>query len=282
MKTLFTKFHRSSSSRTLAPVVSAPVNVDARDVFARLPFELHVLILACLGPREVDAAICASRILRLVWMSEEIWPALADRWFPGLSHYIRLTVRDEAARGESFRRSLRRICRRTAGKFSAAMHYGFGLAPDDFFQLSKSVPTREGGVHSYESVEDLEANNVQRFARFMIYSNGRVAWWPEGYSMPYLAVVDDLRTRMRRVYLFPSRDPSQRGYKTAMGRKLFIIGCETKLHVWHLELNRLESFEVPENFRRCVTEDETVLVVTQNSDVYIWKFGEALRYIDSG
>lgn len=83
------------------------------------------------------------------------------------------------------------------------------------------------------------------------------------------------------MYLFPNHDKSVRGYKTAMGKKLFIMGHDTKLHVWHLELNRLESFEVPENFKRCVTEGESVLVVSQSSDVYIWKFGGKLQRIDS-
>ncbi|KAI0449407.1 hypothetical protein F5B21DRAFT_49096 [Xylaria acuta] len=274
MKAFLAKFHRSSGSRISTPTSSA------HDVFARLPFELHVLIIAHLEPRDIDAALGASRILRLVWLSDEIWPALADRWFPGLAQHIRLAGIDEPARSELFRRRVHRICRRTEGKFAAAMHYGFGLASDEFFQLSKNVPVNEGGVHSYESVENLEIDDAQRFSRFMMYSNGRAAWWPEGYSMPYLAVVDDLRTRARRVYLFPNHGKSIRGYKTAMGKKLFIMGHDTKLHVWHLELNRLESFEVPENFKRCITEGETVLVVSQNSDIYIWKFGGKLQHID--
>ncbi|KAI1757588.1 hypothetical protein F4782DRAFT_525398 [Xylaria castorea] len=274
MRAFLAKFHRSSGSRISTPTSSA------HDVFARLPFELHVLIIAHLEPRDIDAAVGASRVLRLVWLSDEIWPALADRWFPGLAQQIRVTGIDEAGRSELFRRGVHRICRRTEGKFAAAMHYGFGLASDEFFQLSKNVPVTEGGVHSYEGVENLEIDDAQRFPRFMMYSNARVAWWPEGYSMPYLAVVDDLRTRARRVYLFPHHGKSIRGYKTAIGKKLFIMGHDTKLHVWHLELNRLESFEVPENFRRCITEGETVLVVSQNSDIYIWKFGGKVQHID--
>ncbi|TGJ84569.1 hypothetical protein E0Z10_g4182 [Xylaria hypoxylon] len=274
MKAFLARFHRSSGSRISTP------EKNAHDVFAGLPFELHVLIIAHLEPGDIDAALGASRVLRLIWLSDEIWPALADRWFPGLAQQIRLADIDEPARCELFRRSLHRVSRRTAGKFAAAMHYGFGLASDEFFQLSKDVPISEGGVHSYESVENLDIDDAQRFSRFMMYSNGRVAWWPEGYGMPYLAVVDDLRTRARRVYLFPNHGESIRGYKTAMGKKLFVMGHDTKLHVWHLELNRLESFEVPENFKRCITEGERILVVSQSSDIYIWKFGEKLQHID--
>ncbi|KAI0394423.1 hypothetical protein F5Y17DRAFT_251920 [Xylariaceae sp. FL0594] len=280
-KAFFTKLHRPSGSRavTVAPPVGA-AQVEVRDPFVRLPFELHALILAYLGPADFDDGISASRILELIWLSDELLPPLADRWFPGLSQFIRLNVCGEQERLEAFRQTLRGMCKRTAGKFSVAMHYGFVLSPDDFFRLNRSVPTSEGGIHTFESVEGLEANGVQRFSRFMIYCNGRIAWWPEGYSMPYLAVVDDLRQRTRRAYMFPGRDPAQRGYKTAMGNKLFVIGCETTLHVWHLDHNRLQSFEVPDGFSRCVTENETVLVVTQRSDVYIWRFGETLRYID--
>lgn len=66
-----------------------------------------------------------------------------------------------------------------------------------------------------------------------------------------------------------------------MGEKLFIMGHGTKLHVWHLELNRLESFEVPAKFKRCIAGGETVLVVCQNSEIYLWKFGGKLKHVDS-
>lgn len=230
MKAFLAKFHRSSGPR-----LSTPPN-NPNDIFARLPFELHVLVIAHLEPRDIDAAIDSSRILRLVWLSDEMWPALADRWFPGLAQQIRLSGVDEPAMSELFRRSCKPFLhltapwviasrswgvlwgldspiewtwnletpvdsprnngkltwnnvvyinsRRAEGKFAAAMHYGFGLASDEFFQLSKNVPVSEGGVHSYESVENLEIDDAQRYSRFMMYSNGRAAWWPEGYSMP--------------------------------------------------------------------------------------------------
>src|SRR5437762_38233 len=110
MKAFLAKFHRPPGSR-----VAKPVN-NAQDVFARLPFELHVFIIAHLEPRDIDAALGASRILRLIWLSDEIWPALADRWFPGLAQHIRLAGIDETARSELFRRSLHQICRRIDGK----------------------------------------------------------------------------------------------------------------------------------------------------------------------
>lgn len=275
MKAFLAKYHRSSGTR-----VPKPEN-NANDIFARLPFELHVLIIAHLEPRDIDAAISASPILRLIWLSEEIWPALADRWFPGLAQLIRLTGIDEVARRELFHRRLHQICKRTTGKFAAAMHHGFGLASEHFFKMGKYVPASVGGVHDFKSVENLEVGDAQRFSRFMMYSNGRVAWWPEAYSMPYLAVVDDLRTRMRKAYLFPDHANSTRGYNTAMGNRLFIMGQDTTLHVWHLELDRKESFSVPERFKRCITEGETVLVVTQYSDVYIWKFGQTVQRVIS-
>ncbi|KAI1323365.1 hypothetical protein F5Y16DRAFT_412716 [Xylariaceae sp. FL0255] len=281
MKAFLARFHRSSSTPRL-PVTARIAPADApKDIFASLPFELHVLLVAHLEPRDILFAILSgSRAIRLIWLSEEMWPAVADRWYPGLTQHIRLTVDDERSRAELFFKTLIRITRKTEGKFASAMHYGFGLSLDEFFHLSKDVTINHGGVHSYESIEDLEPDDAQRFSRFMIYNNGRVAWWPEAYVMPYLAVVDDLRTRVRRIYLFPGHRQSMRGYKTAMGNKLFIMGHGTTLNVWHLELNRLESFEVPEHFRRCITEDETVLVLSQTSDVFVWRFGQTMKRID--
>ncbi|KAI1822593.1 hypothetical protein F4861DRAFT_514099 [Xylaria intraflava] len=280
MKAFLARFNRSPGSR-----VPAPAGIgNAYDRFASLPFELHMLLIAYLEPVDIDAALAASRVLRLIWLSDEMWPTIVDRWFPGLGpglrQHTRITDIDEPARSELLRRRLHLICKRTEGKFTAAIHYGFGLASDKFFQMRKDIPVSDGGVHSYESVEDLEISDSQRSSRFLMYSNGRVAWWPEGYSMPYFAIVDNLRTRERRAYLFPDHGELVRGYRTAMGNTLFIMSRDTKIHVWHLELNRLESFEVPQSPKRCITEGETVLVVSQTSDVYIWKFGQSLQHID--
>ncbi|KAI0475194.1 hypothetical protein GGR56DRAFT_502010 [Xylariaceae sp. FL0804] len=106
----------------------------------------------------------------------------------------------------------------------------------------------------------------------MRYSHGRIAWWPEAFSMPYFALVDDLRTRTRRAYEAPGL--SGHGYKTALGDKLFILGNGTTMHVWHLQLDRLHTLELPESFERSIAEGENVLIVFKSSAVSLWSFGE--------
>lgn len=250
------------------------------DIVSQLPFELHDLVLSYLQPGDVDAALGACRRWRDIWLSDEIWPKLAKRWFPGLEEHIRKSAADGQDMGEMFRRALHKIQRRLSGRFASALHHQMHLESDRFFTLSKEVPVLEGGVHSYDDVDGLESCSGTYFPRFMMYNNGRIVWWPDAYVLPYLAVVDDLRTRRRRAYLFPNNRGEKQGFKTAMSDKLLLMGREKTIHAWHLELDRLCSTKVPEQFVRCIAEGETVLIVTKNAELYLWRFGRDPQHID--
>ncbi|KAI1371256.1 hypothetical protein F4677DRAFT_435963 [Hypoxylon crocopeplum] len=246
------------------------------DIVSRLPFELHIIILSYFEPVDVDAALSASRRWRGIWLSEEIWPKLAEQWYPGLEDHIRAGSQEM---GDAFRRTLHKIQRRMSGKFATALHYEMRLQPDWFFTLSKGVPVLEGGVHSYDDVDGLELSSDTRFPRFMMYNNGRIAWWPEAYVFPYFAIVDDLRTRKRRAYLFPNHQGDTQGFKTSMSDKLILMGRRRTLHAWHLEQDQLYSTEIPEEIARCVAEGDTVLIVSKNAEIFLWKLGCRPRHI---
>ncbi|KAI0836970.1 hypothetical protein F5Y06DRAFT_272724 [Hypoxylon sp. FL0890] len=277
MKSLLTQLRRPSNAR---PATSGAAG-GKLDIVSRLPFELHIFILSLLGPNDVDAGLSACRCWRSIWLSDEIWPKLARRWYPDLEEYIRKAAVDDQDMGEMFRQALHKIQRRMSGKFASALHHELDLESEQFFTMSKGVPVQEGGIHSYDDIDGLEVGPVARLPRFMMYDNGRIAWWPEAYPLPYLAVVDDLRTRKRRTYMFPDHQGDKRGYKTAMSAKLLLMGRGRTLHAWHLDLDQHASVEVPEEFVRCNTEGETVLLVTKNANLFAWKFGQELQYIDT-
>ncbi|KAL7619891.1 hypothetical protein AAE478_010438 [Parahypoxylon ruwenzoriense] len=275
MKSLLTKLRRPSVVHTSH---SASEGDPKPDIVSRLPFELHTLILIHLEPEDIDAGLGACRRWRGIWLSEEIWPKLADRWFPGMKDHIRKSALDGQDTGEMFRQAVHKIQRRLSGRFASALHSEMRLDSDQF-ALKKSVPVKEGGVHSYDDVEGLEPELGQHFPHFRMYNNGRIAWWPEVHLLPYFAVVDDLRTRERRAYLFPNHRKETQGYGTAMSDKLLLMGRGRTLHAWHLEKDRLCTVEVPEEFVRCCAEGETVLVLSRNAELYLWKFGQELQNI---
>ncbi|KAI2470760.1 hypothetical protein F4781DRAFT_389739 [Annulohypoxylon bovei var. microspora] len=275
MKSLLTRLYHSENAQT------PPSNEPAKpDIVSRLPFELHIFILAQLEPKDIDAGLSVCRQWRAIWLSDEIWPKLAQRWFPGLEDHIRKSAAEGQDQNEMFRKALHKIQRRMSGRFASAFHHEMSLETDQLFTLSKDVPLAEGGVHSYEDVDGLEFGSGTHYPRFMMYDNGRIAWWPEAYVLPYLAVVDDLRTRKRRAYLFPNNYEEKQGYKTAMSDKLLLMGRGRILNAWHLELDRLHSTQVPEEFVRCITEGEKILVLTRSGEVFLWRFGQEPQYID--
>ncbi|KAI1399305.1 hypothetical protein F4819DRAFT_465592 [Hypoxylon fuscum] len=275
MKSLLIQLRHPVTARTH---LSGPESLKL-DIVSRLPFELHILIIPYLEPRDINAGLSACRCWRYIWLSDEIWPKLAQHWYPGLEDHIRISTSNEKDMREVFRQSLHKIQRRVSGRFASALHYEMRLESDQFFTLSKGVPILKGGVHSYGDVDGLEPSFGKHFPRFMIYKNGRIAWWPEAYVLPFFAVVDDLRTRKRRAYLFPNHN-GEKGIKTAMGDNLFIMARKRTLNAWHLELDQHCSAEVPGEVVRCVTEGETALVITKYADIFLWKFGEEPRHID--
>lgn len=280
-----------------------PAADPSSSLLARLPIELHIMLLTYLDQEDVVAALDASKLLRLVWLSEDIWPWLAGKWHPGLAEALR-TEAGQPQKSESFGQGknspsatgldpgvlflqrLRRISRRTTGKYASMLHLGMELEADPVFSLSKNVPQADGGIHSLDDLgEEMEvslkrANHpVSPFVRLMVYNHGRIAWWPESFTAPYIAVVDDLRTAKRRIYQFPNHGNIQKGYKTAMSDRLLVLAREKMLHAWHFDTDVLASIKVPEPFERCIAEGPVVLIITRTSIVYKWEFGRPLEPI---
>lgn len=269
---------------------------------ARLPIELQLLVLENLDPEDVYNALNSSKTLRYLWLSEDIWPWLAEMWYPGLfqtvqvkaaqqdpttvdprqeSQYAAQHAMGQIAPSELFRRMLGQLSRRNSGKFASALHHNMRVTGDTIFALSKNVPLDQGGLHSTDDAgNDLLKNTSASISRFMVYRSGRIAWWPDPYGAPFLAVVDDFKTASRRIYRFPNHENIQQGYRTAMSDHLLVIARDNVLHAWHLEQDQLASIVVPERLERCIADGTTVLVVSRTAQLYSWKFGGPLWWIN--
>ena len=267
-------FRRVVPTKQQQPLRVEPKNID---IISRLPYELRGMILAQLDLVELSTALCVCHRWRDNWLGDESRASLSNRYFPGLAEYVDAICASSANDGKSlketemFRRALHRIQRRARGKFASYLHHAMVLQPEAFFRLDRSLPVHEGGVHGLDDPDGIPARTM-RYPRFMMYNNGRVAWWPESYGYSYLAVIDDLRTRVRRAYMFPHHGGVRQGYKTAMSAHLFVMGRGPLINVWHLELNCLRSFRLPEEFERCILEGERALFVSKSADIYLWSF----------
>ena len=295
------------------------------DIFNCLPVELLLAIFAHLStPADVLSALNVCRAWRCILLSADIWPALAERLVPGLASHIRASsatpaenggelgvLEREQAEGRAFHSALLLQHLRSSGYPCAATHYTLRLnlassssTPHGHqpFTLSKSLPLPAGGVHSLSAVPGLDSNpaaEAEQVARLKLYSHGRVAWWPEGWHLPYFAVVDDLQTQRRRMYLFPFQTQipvdsggfhaerrgagnggglgrgEQTGWKTAIGEVLFVMGQENAgVCVWHLQRDEMRRVELPGAFDRCVMQGERLLFVGRRAaEVWLWSWG---------
>ncbi|EMR62675.1 hypothetical protein UCREL1_10394 [Eutypa lata UCREL1] len=268
MESILARFRRPTPKPYSTPGMAGP------DIISRLPYELREMILAELSLEDISGALSVCRTWRSSWLDDGAWLSLADRWFPGLAERIRISTGADggdaataaaaaaAEAAEMFRRALHRIQRRTSGKFASAFQHTMCLECERFFELDKSLPVAEGGVHQFEGLQFSGIST--RFPRFMMYNSGRIAWWPEMYGSPFFAIVDDLCTKMRRAYLFPNNGGFRQGYKTAISSRLFVMCRGTTVDAWHFTLNCLRSVEIPEEFDRCIAEGERILLISNN------------------
>ncbi|KAK4666743.1 hypothetical protein QC763_302950 [Podospora pseudopauciseta] len=282
MKSLF-------SSRRKPPV---QIPTDTQDLFAHLPTELIILVLEQLNTSsDIISALHVCRNWRDILLSPEIWPSIADRLVPGLTTHIRernCSV-NLHAQAKVFQAALNLHHLYQSGLFSYARHHVVRVN-DGSFTLSKQVSVESGGVHSLAEVPGLDPLSEElHVTHVRLYSHGRIAWWPEAWHLPYFAVVDDLRARVRRMFLFPGQaelrgEDRRRGWKTALGEKLFVLGQEDAgVCVWHLERDEMKFAELPGGFDRCVVDGERLLFIgRRNAEVWLWEWAgeQGVREID--
>jgi len=278
MKSLLPSRRKPSPEKQSSTATHSHVNHPA-NLFGHLPVELLLVIFRHLTiPADVISALNVCRTWRSILLSPGIWPVLSACFAPGLAAHIHACSSSTNAQGEAFQAALLQHHLRGSGLFNHATHHLVSLdLNDDTFKLSKQLPIASGGVHSINQVEGLDPNaEDEHVSRVKLYSHGRVAWWPEGWHLPFFAIVDDLRARSRRMYLFPGQvdrgEEGQRGWKTAMGECLFVMGQEDAgVCVWHLERDEMREVVLPGAFDRCVVQGERLLFVGRRSAmVWLW------------
>ncbi|KAM7200317.1 hypothetical protein V8F20_005294 [Naviculisporaceae sp. PSN 640] len=295
-----------------------------QDLFSNLPTEIVLLIFDHLvEPGDILSVLNVCRSWRAILLSPEIWTPFADLLLPGLALHIRASspptvdepctgTAQQYEGGKAFYRALRMFHLRSAangGRFWRVKHRVVRLLDDNSQNNSRDPPSAvsktavpiatsdrdDGRVHSIGQVLpalglDLATTDGdhQGLSRIKLYSHGRLAWWPEAWHMPFFAVVDDLRSGSRKMYLFPGQleDEGQvydrqrrRGWKTALGKMLFVMGQEdVGVCVWHLEKDEMKRLRLPEGaFDRCVVHGERLLFVgRRNGEVWLWDWETGL------
>lgn len=259
------------------PIADPP---EPPDAFSRLPIELILLIFSHLPtPASILAALNVSQTWRALLSLPDIYRPLASRLLPSVPTQLLPSA-------QAFHAALRSHHLRSSGFFSSAAHRTLAL-DDALLTPVKQPSVAVGGVHDLFAVAGLDLDDEHN-ARLKLHSHGRVAWWPEAWILPYFAVVDDLRAGTRRMYLFPGQEPglvsqAMRGWKTAMGACLFLMGQDVGVCVWHLERDEMQWVGLPGAFERCVVEGERVLFVGRRAGgVWLWRWGdEQVKVVDA-
>ncbi|KAK3386967.1 hypothetical protein B0H63DRAFT_144289 [Podospora didyma] len=267
--------------------------VDFRtDIVARLPVELRVCVASYLEKDDIASLLNVSKQWRQIWLQEDVMKLLADHCFPGLRQQQFNTQMEgqntceeqlETTGRDAFLYSVRKAGIRSQGKFRSIFYQTFEndepYYPSNHFQLDPDFNRRDpkGGGHYPKFMP--HGNRVK-----LLYRSGRLAWMPLATPQDMTVfVVDDLRTRLRRVYTAP--DQLLYGPHLTLldiGDKLVVGEVSRRLHAWHLETNQHMSALFPNVTghtrtwgTRVYTFDTTVL------QIYMWQFDDGrVRELD--
>ena len=219
-------------------------DVDFRsDIFSRLPLEVQILISEQLDRREIWPCLIVSKQWRTALLADAILASLAKRCFPGLLEWAAEAGKDAKA---EFVEAARSYYFRSTGKFRSALSRQLlYLDTETYFRLdpvlhaishSDDCPYYEQN-YSHFLARPLRTRWGQRgtdpnLARLQ-YRNGRLAWQPTTRASPDsgLVVVDDLRTRLRKVFKYPGMALIGDLHLIALGDRLVVGGMGSILQV---------------------------------------------------
>jgi len=163
--------------RTLSPWEARHARVQLQGCrLEDLPVELVGMVAGLLTLEDVYSCFLVSRSWHQIWTSPVIVECLSARFFPLTSKPFNLA---------GFRRASRMHYLRQHGHYKHKLEIVLQYETESYFKL-------DPGFHPEGRYPTLVGNEPKVFSGF---SNGRIVW----HAGPWILVVDDLRTRKRKV-----------------------------------------------------------------------------------
>lgn len=198
--------------------------VDLRkDIIAHLPVELRVLVASHLDGQDIISLLNVSKQWRQIWLQEDVLRQLADRHLPGFLPYFGLKEQVTPTKQDLpqlFLDAVRKLRIRKRGMFRSVL---VG-AKDQYGGIFKLDPSCQPDVEQCRGRYDglLSSHCLERTATLRYYG-GRLAYHP-AFGDRRLVAVDDLRTRVRKVYRLPGLlHDLQASEIVALGDKLVVV-----------------------------------------------------------
>ncbi|KAK8107386.1 uncharacterized protein PG998_009399 [Apiospora kogelbergensis] len=242
------------------------------DILSRLPVELAVSVLAHLDIHDIASCLAVSKVWRSVLMSEDVSRALADVHFPALFY---TSCKDLASRGSGscaenvfplFMQALRTSLRCNDTPFPSEMVKKFAWSDEERFVIDPEEYNHYSASPDYYQIP-----------RRSLYAHGRIAWVNDEHTF----VVDCLVTLKRRIFGLPEGKLLGSSLQLdALGSKLLVARLLRYLYAWDIETGRRERVTLPNHMQCCATEGDRVVLVTRDSQVFVWKFGASLLSVD--
>ncbi|KAH8897817.1 hypothetical protein GQ53DRAFT_742703 [Thozetella sp. PMI_491] len=269
-----------------------------RDFVPELPVELRAIVASYIEPEDIYPILNVSKRWRVAWTSDHVLHRLANRAFPGFIEHAQLKEQmtsEPEDLAERLYRTARRCHFRTKGKFRSWFRWDGGDRTNDAgyhwddklhrtTDLGKPVDWSDFLEEGADSLFILDRNDLDDATAH--YSDGIVAWQPAcAEPKGSVVVVDNLRTRARKVYTSPDRDRLvlQGGGVSfgGVGDTLIVVALGRSLCAWNHHTDEMERITLPYSPNLIRTRKKRVYITGfEPGQVSSWEFGGPLRSLD--
>ncbi|KAB5585775.1 hypothetical protein GE09DRAFT_37798 [Coniochaeta sp. 2T2.1] len=277
--------------RDLATLLS---RADFRtDIVSRLPPELRINVAGHFGEVDVLCLLNVSKQWRAMWLQRDLLSIVSEQ-----CRYLDWSLFDGVDFGHSPEQwttrqyELIRLRRcRFLGRFSSAivvrhdvgdghawLNTGLDLA--GVFPVPSSGKSEAAPLFSRTEAPSIQHKPIGG----SLYEDGRLVWVTDTLPSPdnILVVVEDLRSRTKRIYRNPSVIQYGPGFELkAIGDKLLVAGVARVMFIWHLESNEFLQISLPQQPKCCATNGEQVAFLRPDG-LLIWTWGSQLNSVDFG
>ncbi|KAJ8126046.1 hypothetical protein O1611_g7593 [Lasiodiplodia mahajangana] len=241
------------------------------DLVGESPLEIVMMIALHLPLRQLALCLRVSKVWRQRFLSGPVIAAYARHNWPAMVDGV-VNPQDFLATLSKFGRA----CQYMLPRYDEGNSEIIPWFSQTHYQLDPIFHARADDLPS-DYTQSSERRRALRTCPSAIYFSGKVAWC---LYNPFV-VVDDLRSKTRKVFTLPSGVRHGLGLALqAVGSRLVVATLDRLVIAWDHVDNHTYEKSLPSQILCCATENNRVAFVTYSGDAMVWTPGHAMLQLN--
>ncbi|ROW06525.1 hypothetical protein VMCG_04295 [Cytospora schulzeri] len=253
----------------------------------QLPAELRLMIVQYLDISDIfncTFLVCRKwkdLFLGFMEMAEDV----LHKWFP--CFYNRDMPAEDMM--DMFSQAITKRYLRDSGRFQTRLNYRFAKS-DGEYPIGRIEGLQQG--HTYKDLTcsatsskspEISGSTATKY----LYAEGRLAWQlKESDPGSFAIYLQDLhRSHAQNFCVFQLPGQLVQGIKLkleALGNELLVASVvgQRRLYAWNHQTQTNDSVTLPATLARCMTQGQSVLMVTVQGELFLWTFQRGVAQVD--